>query len=105
LGAYVGTVALGRFIRRVRGSTVLIIADDPIAREVYCELFAMRGHHVEAASCARAGLVRLAQRPDVAVVVVALNAIAAVAPRIRVHALGLMPSYCDVTVPARQQLH
>jgi CheY-like chemotaxis protein len=104
-----------RCIRRLRGSIVLIIADDPIAREVYCELFAMRGHQVEAASCARAGLLRVAQRRDVAVVVLALNAIAAVAPlrrrlqalapRLRVHALAMMPGFVDPMIPARQQLH
>jgi CheY-like chemotaxis protein len=94
---------------------VLIIADDPIAREVYRELFAMRGHQVEAASCARAGLLRVAQRRDVSVVVLALNTINAVgplrrrlhalAPRMRVHALGMMPGFFDLKVPARQQLH
>jgi CheY-like chemotaxis protein len=104
-----------RCIRRLRGSTVLIIADDPVAREVYCELFAMRGHQVEAASCPRAGLLRVAQRRDVAVVVLALRALNAVAPlrrrlqelapQLRVHALGMAPAYFDTMMPARQQLH
>jgi hypothetical protein len=105
--------ASARLADRLR-ATVLIIADDPLAREVYCELFAMRGHHVEAAPCARAGLIRVAQRPDVAVVVLALavGAVAplrrrlqALAPRLRVHALGVLPASFDMVPPARQQLH
>jgi CheY-like chemotaxis protein len=99
----------------MRGPTVLIIADDPVAREVYCELFSMRGHQVEAASCARAGLLRVAQRRDVAVVVLALSALSAVgplrrrlqalAPQLRVHALARLPGCFDALMPARQQLH
>jgi CheY-like chemotaxis protein len=103
-----------RCIRRVRGSIVLIIADDPIARDVYCELFAMRGHQVEAAAGARAGLARVAHRRDVAVVVLALRSIGAVAPlrrrlralapRLRVHALGVTSGGYDALMPSRQQL-
>ena len=95
---------------------MLIIADDPLAREVYGELFAMRGHRVETVACARTGLLRVAQRPDVAVVVLALHPgvnlaplrrrLQALSPKLRVHVLGLpVPGLVDGVLPTRQQLH
>jgi CheY-like chemotaxis protein len=94
---------------------VLIIADDPLAREVYGELFGMRGHRVETVSCARAGLSRLAQREDVSVVVLALDGAGVtaplrrrlheLAPRAHVHVLGLPPQALYEPTRLRQQLH
>jgi CheY-like chemotaxis protein len=94
---------------------VLIIADDPVAREVYGELFGMRGHRVETVSCARAGLSRLAQRKDVGVVVLALDGVGVnaplrrrlheLAPQARVHVLGMPLPALFEPAPVRQQLH
>ncbi|MCU1281899.1 MAG: hypothetical protein JWM53_5445 [bacterium] len=92
---------------------VLIIADDPVAREVYGELFLMRGHDVLTAAGAREGL-RLARDRRVTVVVLAVPSGAAqlrrklhaLRPMLRVHVTGLMALPFDVmTSTARQQLH
>lgn len=95
---------------------MLIIADDAVAREVYAELFVMRGYDVETAASARAGLIRVAQGRDVTTVVLALansasvaplrRRLHAIAPRLKVHVLGLEPPMMfDVNFSARQHLH
>jgi DNA-binding NtrC family response regulator len=92
---------------------VLIVADDATAREVYAELFAMRGYKVVAAPNAREGLRRARDR-KIGVVVVAManggaqlrSKLQALRPKLRVHVTGLLPPAYDVMViPARQHLH
>jgi len=92
---------------------VLIIAEDAVAREVYAELFAMRGYGVVTAVSARDGFERARNRA-VATVVLALSAGAMalrrrlhlLRPRLRVHVTGLAPLCFDVMSPiAQQQLH
>ena len=92
---------------------VLIIAEDAVAREVYGELFAMRGWDVRSAGGAREGL-RLARDRRVTVVVLSLptgtaqlrDKLHALRPFLRVHATGVMPLPFDAMTPtARQQLH
>ena len=92
---------------------VLIIADDPVAREVYGELFVMRGHDVVTAAGAREGL-RLARDRRITVAVVAVPSGAAqlrrklhaLRPMLRVHVTGLMALPLDVVSSTpRQQLH
>jgi hypothetical protein len=112
--AYFPVVAARRFPRvRAAHGAVLIIAEDPVAREVYGELFAMRGYDVMTASGARDGL-RCARDRRVTTAVVALAAGGAqlrkqlhtLRPTLRVHVTGLMPLPFDVMMPlARQQLH
>ncbi len=99
----------------VRPPVVLIIADDPIAREVYAELFAMRGYRAVTTGGTREAL-ELACGRDVTAVVLALAArrgsraaqlrrrLRAVRPRLRVHVTGLPAVGLD-PVPTRQQLH
>jgi DNA-binding response OmpR family regulator len=92
---------------------ILIIADDPVAREVYGELFVMRGHEVITAAGAREGL-KLARDRRIAVAVLAVPSGAAqlrrklhaLRPMLRVHVTGLMALPFDVvsSMP-RQQLH
>ena len=94
--------------------SVLIIAEDPVAREVYAELFAMRGWRVGTAATARQGL-RSARdrRYSTAVVALAVGGaqlrkqLHTLRPSLRVHVTGLMsPLPFDVMTPsARQQLH
>jgi hypothetical protein len=95
---------------------VLIIAEDPVAREVYRELFTMRGHDVETAACARTGILHIARRPDLGIVVLALSTLGAVgplkrklhsiAPSLRIHVVGLpLPTLYEVNNPVRQRLH
>jgi hypothetical protein len=112
--AYVPVVAARRFPRvRAAHGAVLIIAEDPVAREVYGELFAMRGYEVITASGARDGL-RCARDKRVTTAVVALSAggpqlrkqLHTLRPTLRVHVTGLLPLPFDVMAPlARQQLH
>ena len=92
---------------------VLIITEDALARQVYGELFAMRGWAVVTAAGAREGL-RLARDRRVAVVVLSLptgtaqvrDKLRALRPRLRVHAAGMMPLPFDLMAPtASQQLH
>jgi DNA-binding response OmpR family regulator len=92
---------------------VLIVADDATARDVYAELFAMRGYSVLTAASAREGLVR-AQTRAVTIVVLALatgaaqlrKRLLARRPRLRVHVTGLMPLWLELGLPAMsQQLH
>ncbi|HEY2745911.1 MAG TPA: hypothetical protein VGL86_14845 [Polyangia bacterium] len=92
---------------------VLIIADEAAAREVYGELFAMRGYDVLLAGGARAGL-RAARDRRVAVVVLAMatgaaplkRKLAALRPLVRVHVVGMLPLWSDVMArEARQHLH
>ena len=92
---------------------VLIITEDALARQVYGELFAMRGWDVVTAAGAREGL-KLARDRRIAVVVLSLptgtaqvrDKLRALRPRLRVHAAGMMPLPFDVMSPAaRQQLH
>lgn len=105
---------MARQVRRWgRGAAVLIIADDPVAREVYAELFGMRGYAVVTAGGAREGL-RVARQRGIGIAVLAVAAGAAqlrrrlhaVRPALRVHVTGLMPlSFELLRPPARQQLH
>lgn len=92
---------------------MLIIADDRVGREVYAELFAMRGYGVVTAAGARRGL-ELARAPQVTVAVLALASgaaqlrrrLRAIRPALRVHVTGLLPLCFDLLPPvARQQLH
>jgi len=92
---------------------VLIIAEDAVARQVYGELFAMRGWDVATAACARDGLRRARDR-RVTVVVLSLptgaarlrEKLHALRPLLRVHTTGMMALPFDaMTPPARQQLH
>jgi DNA-binding response OmpR family regulator len=94
-------------------TVVLIITDDAMARQIYGELFAMRGWDVMTANGAREGL-RLARDRRIGVVVLSLPTgttqlrakLMALRPLLRVHALGMMPLPFDVMTPAaRQQLH
>lgn len=91
---------------------MLIIADDPVAREVYAELFGMRGYVVVTAVGARDGLER-ARRRAVTIAVLALAAGAAqlrrklhaIRPTLRVHVTGLLPLCFELPPVVRQQLH
>jgi DNA-binding NtrC family response regulator len=92
---------------------VLIIAEDAVAREVYGELFVMRGHEVILAAGARDGL-RLVRDRRISVVVLAMTTGAtqlrrklhALRPMLRVHVTGLMALPFDVMASRpRQQLH
>jgi DNA-binding response OmpR family regulator len=92
---------------------ILIIADDPVAREVYGELFVMRGHDVIMAAGAREGL-KLARDRRITVAVLAVPSGAAqlrrklhaLRPMLRVHVTGLMALPFDVvSSTSRQQLH
>ncbi len=107
-------MAARRFPRvRATHGAVLIIAEDAVAREVYGELFAMRGYAVVTAAGARDGL-RCARNRGVTIAVIALATGAAqlrkqlhtMRPTLRVHVTGLFPLAFDVMGPlARQQLH
>ena len=99
--------------RMGRRGTVLIIADDRVGREVYAELFAMRGYTVVTAASSREGL-RLARTPKVTIAVLAVatgatqlrRRLHALRPALRVHVTGLLPLCIDLLSPvARQQLH
>jgi DNA-binding response OmpR family regulator len=92
---------------------VLIVAEDAAARQVYSELFSMRGYDVRTAASAREGL-RLARERRVSVAVLAMTAgaaqlrrkLRALRPLLRVHVTGLMPLPFDLMRPnARQRLH
>ena len=112
--AYEQSVAARRFARaRVAQAMVLIIADDELARQIYGELFAMRGWDVVTAHGARDGL-RLARDRRIGAVVLALPTgvaqlrarIRALRPLLRVHTTGMLQLPFDVMTPAaRQQLH
>jgi hypothetical protein len=89
------------------------VAEDAVARDVYGELFAMRGYAVLMAATAREG-VSLARRRRVAVAVLALATGAAqlrrrlltLRPQLRVHVTGLFPMLQELHSPLiRQQLH
>jgi DNA-binding NtrC family response regulator len=97
---------------RAARAAVLIIAEDGVARQVYGELFAMRGWAVVTASGAREGL-RLARDRRISVVVLSLptgtarlrEKLRSMRPQLRVHTTGMMPLPFDVMAPAaRQQL-
>jgi DNA-binding response OmpR family regulator len=92
---------------------VLIVAEDAVARDVYGELFAMRGYTVLTAANAREGL-SLARRKRVAVAVLALAAgagqlrkrLLSLRPYLKVHVTGLFPMLQHLHGPlVRQQLH
>jgi DNA-binding NtrC family response regulator len=98
---------------RAARAVVLIIAEDPLAREVYAELFLARGHDVVTASCARDGL-RHARDRKVAVAVIAMTTgalplrrkLRAMRPRLRVHVAAERALPFDYrTAAQRQQLH
>jgi ActR/RegA family two-component response regulator len=92
---------------------VLIIAEDAVAREVYAELFAMRGYGVVTAIGARDGLKRARDRAVATVVLVLQQGASqlrrklhALRPTLRIHVTGLSPLCFDIMTPlARQQLH
>lgn len=92
---------------------VLIIAEDGIAREVYAELFALRGYEVVTASDGRSAL-RLARTQRLTVAVLALSTgaaalqrkLRALRPTLRIHAAGRLPRELDGAPRlARQRLH
>jgi DNA-binding NtrC family response regulator len=92
---------------------VLIIADEPVAREVYGELFALRGYDVVVAHGARDGL-HLARDHRIGVVVLALASgaprlrrrLIALRPLVPVHVTGLLPPPPEPTAPlAPHRLH
>lgn len=98
---------------RAAHGAVLIIAEDPVAREVYGELFAMRGYVVVTAAGSRDGL-RRARNRAVTIAVIAMatggaqlrNKLHTMRPTLRVHVTGLLPLAFDVMgARARQQLH
>lgn len=99
--------------RRWRGSgLVLIVADDPLAREIYAELFALRGWAVATAKSARDGVLRLARDRAIRVVVIAVGAgalqlrrrLRMIRPSLRVHVPGAMPLFVE-SPRQRQALH
>jgi hypothetical protein len=104
----------GRHLQwREARATVLVVADDAVARDVYTELFAMRGYAVVAAADARDGLLQ-ARRRRVTVVVLALTAgaaqlrrrLLALRPRLRVHVTGMIPLWLGFASESpRPQLH
>lgn len=112
--AYFPVVAARRIARvRAGHGSVLIIAEDPVAREVYGELFAMRGYDVVTATGPRDGL-RRARNRAVTTAVISMPTGAAqlrkqlhtLRPTLRVHVTGMLPLPFDVmAMPARQQLH
>jgi DNA-binding response OmpR family regulator len=91
---------------------VLIIAEDAVAREVYGELFVMRGHDVVLAAGAREGL-KLARDRRITIAVLSVTSGAAqlrrklhaLRPMLRVHVTGLMALPFDVMATSFQQLH
>jgi ActR/RegA family two-component response regulator len=98
-------------MRAARG-VVLIVAEDALAREVYAELFAMRGYGVATAAGAREGLKRARDRA-VTIAVVAMSSggpqlrrkLQAIRPSLRVHVTGLVPLPLDLLLgPTRQRL-
>jgi DNA-binding NtrC family response regulator len=98
---------------RAAHAVVLIIAEDPVAREVYTELFLLRGHEVVTAGCAREGL-RHARDRHIGVAIIAMTTGAAplrrrlhaLRPMLRVHVTGMRPLPLDATMPtSRQHLH
>jgi hypothetical protein len=106
-------VAVRRFPRwRAGFGVVLIIADDPMAREVYAELFALRGYGVATASGARDGVRRLARDRGIAVAVLAVTSGAmqlrrrlhSIRPSLRVHVTGILPLACDGMAPLLGQM-
>ena len=112
-GAYFAYVTLRRMVRARGKAAVLIVTEDDVAREVYAELFAMRGYGVVTAVSARDGLERARHR-TVATVVLALRNGAAelrrrlrtLRPHLRVHVTGLSPLCFDVmSTLAQQQVH
>lgn len=91
---------------------MLIVASDAVAREVYGELFALRGHHVVTANDAREGL-RRARCQEISTVVLALGRGEATAlrrrllqlrPGLTIHVTGQQPQL-DPLPQARRQLH
>jgi CheY-like chemotaxis protein len=106
-------VAVRRFPRwRAGFGVVLIVADDPLARAVYAELFALRGYDVATACSAREGVRRLARDRGIAVAVLAVASGAmqlrrrlhAVRPWLRVHVTGLLPLGGDAMTPQPGQM-
>jgi len=100
-------------LRAAREATVLIVAEDAVARDVYAELFVMRGYSVVAAATAREGVTQLRRRRiTVAVVALATGAtqlrrrLLALRPALKVHVTGVFPMLLELQ-PARlrQQLH
>jgi DNA-binding NtrC family response regulator len=92
---------------------VLIVADEAVAREVYGELFAMRGYDVVLARGARDSL-RAVRNRRIGVVVLAMatgatqlrRQLTTLRPQLRVHVTGLLSLSFDMLAPlARQQLH
>jgi ActR/RegA family two-component response regulator len=112
-GAYFAKVAVRRLVRGRGRAAVLIIAEDAVAREVYAELFAMRGYGVVTATGARDGLKRARDRAIATVVLVLQQGstqlrrkLHALRPTLRIHVTGLSPLCFDVMAPlARQSLH
>jgi DNA-binding response OmpR family regulator len=91
----------------------LIVAEDAVARDVYAELFVMRGYAVLTAGSAREGLSQ-ARRRRVAVAVLALatgtaqlrRRLRAVRPQLKVHVTGVIPLWQELPLSRlRQQLH
>ena len=91
---------------------VLIIADEAAAREVFGELFALRGYDVVLAASARDGL-RAARNRRVGVIVLAVatgvtqlrRKLQQLRPLARVHVTGMMPLFGDALAPLAQHLH
>jgi CheY-like chemotaxis protein len=92
---------------------VLIVSDDPIARSVYAELFALRGYAVATASGPRQGLLRLARNRKIAVVVLdvssgtlrLLQRVRTMRPDLRVHVSSFLPPCDYMTRAPSESLH
>jgi len=114
--AYLQSVAVARTRRSAAQAArprVLIIAADGIARQIYGELFALRGYHVVTATGARDGL-RAAHDRRIGVVVLALatgvaqlrRRLHALRPMVRVHVTGMVaPLPLDAGSAAERSLH
>jgi hypothetical protein len=104
----------GRPVVSLHAPAVLILAEDDEAREVYAELFAMRGYAVVTAASPRDGvrLARMRRDLEVAVLLVKRGLtqlrrrLIAVRPHLRVHVPGLPAAYCDrMAARALRQIH
>jgi hypothetical protein len=114
VGAYPDSVTIQhrRRLRATRRASVLIVADDPLALEIYAELFTLRGYAVVTAVGARDGL-RCARATNVTLAILALatgaasqlrRRLLALRPTLGVHVAGSAPPH-DSIPQLRTRLH